>query len=322
MSAFRSFRIKVVSMEVNISLPDSKVLSLSDSVHQFIPDGSSIALGLSLESLIPFAAAHEIIRQEKRNLTLIGPISDILFDQIIGAGCAAKIRAAWVGNVITGSAYNFRRGIESGRLHIEDHSNLTIAMALKAGAMGVPFMPVRTASGSDLYQTNPGLQQIRCPFTGDRLTAVAAITPDVAIVHVQRADEFGNAHAWGNLGITRDACLASRHVILTAEDIVSPDLIARDPNRVLTPGFRVSAVVHFPWGGHPSPVPGYYNRDHQAFIDYRNSSKSPEQYARWRSDWVDGVCSSQEYRKRLGPERLAKLAIKHHDYAETVDYGY
>jgi len=303
-------------------LSGSKLLSLSDAIDRFVPDGSSIALGLSLESLIPFAAAHEIIRQGKRNLTLIGPISDMLFDQVIGAGCVNRIRAAWVGNVITGSGYNFRRGIESGKLLIEDHSNLTLAMALKAGAMGVPFMPARTALGSDLYQTNTGLKSMICPFTGDRLTAVAAITPDVAIVHVQRSDEYGNAHAWGNLGVTRDACLASRHVILTAEEIVPPDLISRDPNRVITPGFRVSAVVHFPWGGHPSPVPGCYNRDHQAFIDYRNESKTPERCAEWQNRWVTCIHSSAEYRELLGPERMEGLAIQNHDWSEPVDYGY
>ena len=303
-------------------MSDSKLLSLPDSIDRFVPDDSSIALGLSLESLIPFAAAHEIIRQGKRNLTLIGPISDMLFDQVIGAGCVNRIRAAWVGNVITGSCYNFRRGIESGKLLIEDHSNLTVAMALKAGAMGVPFMPARTALGSDLYQTNTGLKSMTCPFTGDRLTAVAAITPDVAIVHVQRSDEFGNAHAWGNLGVTRDACLASRHVILTAEEIVPPDVISRDPNRVITPGFRVSAVVHFPWGGHPSPVPGCYNRDHQAFIDYRKESKTPELFSDWEKHWVTSIQSSAEYQKLLGQARMEGLAIKNHDYAETVDYGY
>jgi glutaconate CoA-transferase subunit A len=279
-------------------------------------------MGLSLESLIPFAAAHEIIRQRKRNLTLIGPISDILFDQVIGAGCASRIRAAWVGNVITGSCYNFRRGIETGRLLIEDHSNLTVAMALRAGAMGVPFMPARTALGSDLYQSNTGLKIMTCPFTGDRLTAVEAIIPDVAVVHVQRADEFGNAHAWGNLGVTRDACLASRHVILTAEEIVSPDVIGRDPNRVITPGFRVSAVVHFPWGGHPSPVPGYYNRDHQAFIDYRNESKTPELFADWQKRWIDGIQSPEAYQDLLGPQRMDGLGIKKHAWSESVDYGY
>ena len=303
-------------------MTDSKLHSLSDAVKRFVPDGSAIAMGLSLESLIPFAAGHEIIRQRKRNMTLIGPISDMLFDQVIGAACVKKIRAAWVGNVITGSSYNFRRAIESGQLLIEDHSNLTIAMALKAGAMGVPFMPARTALGSDLHQTNPGLKFMTCPYSGDRLTAVAAIVPDVAIVHVQRSDEFGNAHSWGNLGVTRDACLASRRIILTTEEIVSPDIISRDPNRVLTPGFQVSAVVHCPWGGHPSPVPGHYNRDHQAFIDYRNQSKTPGDYIAWQNQWVNCVHSSQDYQKLLGPERMEKLAIKNHDYAETVDYGY
>lgn len=297
-------------------------MSLSECIQRFLPDDSSVAMGLSLESLIPFAAAHEIIRQRKRNLCLIGPISDILFDQVIGAGCVHQIKAAWVGNVITGSGYNFRRGIETDTLKIEDHSNLTLAMALRAGAMGVSFMPTRTALGSDLFKTNPGLKTMTCPFTTDRLTAVAAINPDVAIVHVQRADEYGNASTWGNLGVTRDACLASRHVIITAEEIVSPDFISADPNRVITPGFRVNAVVHFPWGAHPSPVPGCYNRDHQAFIDYRNESKTTMLFAKWQNRWVDNIHGHHAYRDLLGHERMDGLAIKSHVFPETVDYGY
>jgi glutaconate CoA-transferase subunit A len=271
--------------------------------------------------MIPFAAGHELIRQRKRALTLIGPISDILFDQLIGAGCVAKIRAAWVGNVITGSSYNFRRAVEQGIVEMEDHSNLTLAMALRAGAMGVPFMPARTALGSDLFKTNPSLKTTICPFSGDTLTAVAAINPDVAIIHVQRADENGNAHAWGNFGITREACLASRHIILTAEEIVAPEVISSDPNRVITPGFRVSAVVHAPWGAHPSPVPGYYNRDHQAFIEYQQNSKTPERFAAWQTHWVDEVHSSADYLALLG-ERIAGLKLKTHAWSEAVDYGY
>jgi glutaconate CoA-transferase subunit A len=245
--------------------------------------------------LIPFAAGHEIIRQRKQNLTLIGPISDILYDQLIGAGCVARIRAAWVGNVITGSGYNFRHAVESRALEMEDHSNLTISMALRAGAMGVPFMPTRTALGSDLYRTNGSLKTMVCPFTSETLTAVAAINPDVAIIHVQRADEYGNAHCWGNMGITREACLAARRVVITAEEIVPPDVINSDPNRVITPGFRVSAVVHAPWGAHPSPVPGFYNRDHQFFLDYQTQSRTPERFATWQAQWVDGVSDSQDY---------------------------
>ena len=303
-------------------MPDSKLLPLAEAIDRFVPDGSSIALGLAQETLIPFAAGHELIRQKKRRLTLIGPISDILFDQIIGAGCVRKIRAAWVGNVITGSSYNFRGAVESGNLEMEDHSNLTLAMALMAAAMGVPFMPARTALGSDLFKTNTHLKTMTCPFSGVKLTAVAALRPDVAIVHLQRADVFGNAHAWGNLGLTRDACLASNRIIITAEEIVEPDVISRDPNRVITPGYRVSAVVHVPWGGHPSPVPGFYNRDHQGFIDYRAESKTQETFLVWQKRWVDDVQNWQDYTKLLGKKRMAALAIKHHDFSEPVDYGY
>jgi glutaconate CoA-transferase subunit A len=303
-------------------VPDSKHYSLAEAIDRFVPNGSQVAMGTAQETLIPFAAGYEIIRQRKSDLTLIGPISDMLFDQLVGAGCVRKIRAAWVGNVITGSGYNFRRAVEDGLIEMEDHSILTLTMALSAGAMGVSYMPARTALGSDLYKTNASLKSINCPFSGDTLTAVAAMNPDVAIIHVQRADEFGNAHVWGNLGVTREACGASRHIIITAEEIVSSTIINSDPNRVITPGFRVSAVVHVPWGGHPSPVPGYYNRDHQAFIDYRADSKTPEAFARWLKRWVEGVESSQDYFKLLGEKRIAELALKNHVFSEPADFGY
>jgi glutaconate CoA-transferase subunit A len=300
----------------------AKLLSLSEAIDRFVPDGCSLAIGLAQETLIPFAAGHELIRQNKKDLTLIGPISDILFDQIIGGAGVVKVRAAWVGNVITGSSYNFRRAVESGALEMEDHSNLTLAMALRAGAMGVPFMPSKTALGSDLFRTNSSLKLMTCPFSGESLTAVTAINPDVAIVHLQRADKFGNAHAWGNLGITRDACLASKHIVITAEEIVETGVIQRDPNRVITPGFRVSAVVHAPWGGHPSPVPGYYNRDHQGFIDYRNCSKTSADFDKWKKSWIDNIRSWKDYVNLVGKKRMADLSIKQHDFSEPVDYGY
>jgi glutaconate CoA-transferase subunit A len=300
----------------------SKLIPLPDAIGRFVPDGSSVAAGLGLEASIPFAAGHEIIRQRKRGLTLIGPISDMLFDQMIGAGCVQRVQAAWVGNVITGSGYNFRRAVESGALRVEDHSNLTIAMALKAAAMGVSFMPVRTALGSDLIVAHPGLTPIACPFTGGPLAAVAAIAPDVTLIHVQRADASGSAHAWGNLGVMRDACLAARHVVITAEEIVPTAVITSDPNRVIIPAFRVSAVCHVPWGAHPSPVPGFYNRDHQAFIDYRDGSKTPEAFARWQERWVDTPKSREDYLKLLGAERMSELALRNHLFSVPADYGY
>jgi len=303
-------------------MPSSRQMRLDQAIERLVPDGSAVTLGTSLETMIPFAAGHELIRQQKKELTLIGPISDILFDQIIGAGCVRKVRAAWVGNVITGSGYNFRRAVEARQLAIEDHSNLTLAMALKAGAMGVPFMPCRTALGSGLYQTNAGLKTVACPFSGATLTAVGAITPDVAIVHVQRADIYGNAHAWGNLGVSREACLAAHRIILTAEEIVAPDVIRSDPNRVITPGFKVDAVVHWPWGAHPSPVPGHYNRDHQMFIDYQDQSRTPEAFAQWRRAWVEGIQTSKDYLKRIGQKRMDALALKQHVYSAQADFGY
>ncbi|MEJ2352818.1 MAG: CoA-transferase [Anaerolineales bacterium] len=303
-------------------MPDSKLLSLKLAISRFVPDNSSVVMGSAQETLIPFAAGHEIIRQRKRDLTLIGPISDILFDQLIGAGCVRKVRAAWVGNVITGSGYNFRRAIESGLLEIEDHSNLTLSMALRAGALGVPFLPTHTARGSDLFKTNPGLKTVICPFTSQNLTAVAAMNPDVTIIHAPRADEYGNAHCWGNTGITREACLAADRVLVTCEEVVSPEVISSDPNRVITPGFRVCAVAHAPWGAHPSPVPGYYNRDHQAFLDYRDESITPPAFAAWQARWVDGVKDQAGYMNLLGEQRMKQLWLKVSAPSAEANFGY
>jgi glutaconate CoA-transferase subunit A len=300
----------------------SKLTTLSEGINRLIPDGASVAIGMAQETMIPFFAGHEIIRQKKRNLTLIGPISDMLFDQLVGGNCVRKIRAGWVGNVITGSCYNFRREIENKTLEIEDHSNLTLTMALFAGAMGVPYMPTRTALGSDLYKTNPGLKKISCPFTGDTLTAVSAIRPDTTVIHVQRSDPFGNAHIWGNLAIIREACMASRNILITAEEIVDSKIISSDPNRVVIPGFKVSAVVHLPWGSYPSPVPGFYNRDHQAFIDYRNRSKTEKSFKQWLSDWVDSALNIKMYMDRIGKERMAALSVTHHVFSAPADFGY
>ena len=303
-------------------MPQSKLIGLPEAIDAFVPHACAIALGTAQETLIPFAAGHEIIRQRKRGLTLIGPISDILFDQMIGAGCVERVRAAWVGNVITGSGYNFRRAIEAGAITVEDHSVLTLTSALTAGKMGIPFMPTLTALGSDLYQTNSSLKTIACPFTGRKLTAVRAIQPDVTIIHAQRADRFGNAHVWGNMGVTREACLAGRSVVITTEEVVEPKVIDSDPNRVVAPGFKVAAVVHVPWGAHPSPVPGYYNRDHRAFIGYRDASRTPEGFLGWQQHWIDDVASPAGYRERIGESRRRELAIGNHSFSEPVDYGY
>src|SRR6185312_10116952 len=240
----------------------NKLISMTDAITQYVPDGSSVAIGLALEPLIAFAAAHEIIRQQRRDLTLIGPISDILFDQLIGAGCVEKVIAAWVGNVMMGQAYNFRRAVEEEKIKVFNLTNFTIALALQAGAMGVPYLPTRTAQGSDVPKGNHFFYQVFSPFEGkEPLLAVRALVPDVTIVHVQRADENGNAHCWGNFGVMIEAVRAAKKVIVCAEEIVAPEVIASDPNRTVIPGFLVSAVVECPLGAHPSPVQGYNKRD-------------------------------------------------------------
>jgi len=305
-------------------MPRSKRMSMSEAIERFVSDGSSVAMGLALESLIPFAAGHEIVRRGRRNLTLIGPISDILFDQLIGAGCAAMIRAAWVGNVSAGLGHNYRRAAEQGvpnRLAIQDYSNFTIALGLLAGAMGIPSIPTRSVLGSDIAQANPGLTLALSPASAEPLTFVSAIVPDVAILHVQRAAENGGCHAWGNLGVCEEAALAAKSVIVVAEEIVDSSVITSDPNRVLVPQHRVSAVVHEPGGAHPSPVQGYYGRDHEFYHEYHASSKTESGFADWRARWIDGVTGRDSYFRLLGAARWQALAVRNQRFAAPVNYS-
>src|SRR5256885_10894668 len=259
-----------------------KLRSMRDAIAELVPDGSSVGLGLQLEQMIPFAAGHEVIRQKKRDLRLIGPISDCLVDQLIGAGCVKDIVAAWVGNVMMGQAYNFRRAVEAAEVRVFNMTNFTVALGLQAAAMGVPFLPTRTAMGSDIPKGNHFFYQIISPFEPkETLFAVRAIVPDVAIVNVQRADEGGNAHCWGNFGVMLEAVRAAKKVIVIADQIVEPEVIASDPNRTVIPGFLVSAVVHEPFGAHPSPVQGYYGRDNEFFRADHAETKTPEEFACW-----------------------------------------
>src|SRR5579862_7523016 len=260
----------------------SKLLSMREAIAEYVPDGASVALGLQMEQMIPFAAGHELIRQQKKNLTLIGPISDVLFDQVIGAGCVEKIIAAWVGNVMMGSAYNFRRAVEHEGLRVFNMTNFTVALALQAGAMGVPFLPTKSALGSDTTKGNHFFYQIVSPFEPkESLWAVRALTPDVTIVHVQRADREGNAHCWGNFGVMIEGVRAAKRVIVVAEEIVAPEVIASDPNRTVIPGFLVNAVVECRYGAHPSPVQGYYSRDDDFFREYHAETKTKENSDTW-----------------------------------------
>lgn len=308
----------------------SKVVTMRSAVAEHIPDGSSVALGLQMEQMIPFAAGHEIIRRKRRGLRLIGPISDILFDQLIGAGCVKDVVAAWVGNVMMGSAYNFRRATEQENpgtpgepLKVFNMTNFSLALALQAGAMGVPFLPTRSAMGSDVPKGNHFFYQIISPFEPkETLLAVRALQPDVAVVHVQRADRNGNAHCWGNFGVMIEGVRAAKKVIVCAEEVVPEDVIASDPNRTVIPGFLVSAVVECSLGAHPSPVQGYYKRDDVFFRQYHEETKTQADFDSWAQRWIEGVADCAAYTKQLGETRVQSLGVKTHAYAAATDFGY
>ncbi|MDR7427012.1 MAG: CoA-transferase [Armatimonadota bacterium] len=298
---------------------------MAEAIDRWVGDDASVVMGCGLESAIPFAAGHELIRQGRRGLTLIGPISDMLFDLLVGSGCARKVVAAWVGNVGDGLGHNFRRAVEQGipqRVEVDDHSNLTLALGLQAAAWGVPYLPTLTVLGSSLLTSNPGLRPLTCPFTGQNLVAVQAIRPDVAIVHAQRADAEGNTHLWGNLGVTVEAVRAARCVIVSCEEVVPPEVIRSDPNRTLIPGFLVSAVVAEPWGAHPSPLQGYARRDDAFYVDYHAHSRSRAGFEAWLRTWVLDVRDRREYLARLGEDRLRRLQITRAALAAPVDYGW
>jgi len=281
----------------------TKLVALREAVARFVPDGASVALGCALEPAIPFAFAHEVIRQRRRDLHLIGPISDIAFDQLIGAGCVARISAAWVGNVSAGLAHAYRRAMEQGlprRIEVRDHSNFTIAQALLAGALGAPYLPTRTLLGSDIPRANGTFKEARDPFSGDELLLVPAIVPDVAVVAVQRADEDGNAHLWGPWGVSQEAALAATSVIVLAEEIVDRAVIASDPNRTIVPGTKVTAVVREPGACHPSPLQGRYRRDHEFFHEYHRATRTVEGFDAWIGEWVTGVEDRSGYLAKLG----------------------
>jgi len=305
-------------------VPEDKLCSMHEAVARFVPDGASVCMGTALEALIPFAAGHEIIRQRRRGLTLVGPISDMLFDQLVAAGCVRRIQAAWVGNVSAGLGHNYRRAVERGiphRIEVEDHSNLTIAAALQAGALGAPYVPTRSLLGTGLLQSNPTFKEARDPFSGEPIVLIPALMPDVAILHVQRADADGHAHCWGTLGVTREAALAAKRVILVAEEILPRERLLSDPGLILVPTLKVAAVVHEPFGAYPSPVQGCYRRAHEFYHRYHEESRTEDGMRAWLDRWVYGVKDWPGFLDLLGHRARAAVRITSPRLSEPLDYG-
>src|SRR6266576_6718397 len=222
-------------------------MSMRDAVSRFVHDGDTVVIE-GFTHLICFAAVHEIIRQRRRDLTLARLTPDLIYDQMIAAGCARKLVFSWAGNPGVGSLHAFRRAVEGGTLEIEEYSHFGMVARLSAGAARLPFWTLRNYMGTDLPRVNPMIRSVSCPYTGEALATVPALNPDVTIVHAQRADAQGNAQIWGLLGVQKEAAFASERVIVVVEELVEESVIRADPNRTVIPGMIVHGVVVEPWG--------------------------------------------------------------------------
>jgi len=279
----------------------SRVLSLAEAVEAAVHDGDTVALE-GFTHLIPHAAGHEIIRQCRKRLTLVRMTPDLIYDQMIGMGCAERCVFSWGGNPGVGSLHRFRDAVENGwpgPLAIEEHSHAAMANAYDAGAAGLPCAILRGYIGADLPKVNPNIKSITCPFTGERLAAVPAIRPDVGIVHAQKADRAGNVMLEGIVGVQKEVVLASKRSIVTVEEIVD-EFGARSPNAVILPAWTVGAIVKVPGGAYPSYAFGYYKRDNAAYKAWDLISRDRDTFLAWMKENV----------LEQGPEAFAAHARK------------
>jgi glutaconate CoA-transferase subunit A len=297
----------------------TKLVPLREAISKYVNDGDTIyAAGFT--HLIPFAAGHEIIRQGRKNLTLARATPDLIYDQMVAAGCARKVIFSYMGNPGVGSLRIVRAAIEKGELDWEEYSHFGMITRLQAAAAGLPFLPMNQTAARDLERANPLIRRVTDPYSGQEVIVVPALHPDVAIVHVQRADANGNAHLWGIVGEQKEVAFAARRLILTAEDIVDESVIRSDPNRTIIPGFIVSAVCHVPHAAHPSYAQGYYDRDNDFYLAWDKISETPAAAKAWLDEWVFGVTERDEYWLKLGAEKHEQLKVPSR-MSTPVDYG-
>ena len=297
----------------------NKLVPLAEAIREHVHDGDMVyAAGFT--HMIPFAAGHEIIRQKRRDLVLARATPDLVYDQMVAAGCARKVIFSYMGNPGVGSLRIVRAELEAGRLEWEEYSHFGMISRLQAGATGLPFMPMNPTAAGDLERANPNYRTVTDPYSGKEVVVVPALRPDVAIVHVQRADAEGNAQIWGIIGEQKEAAFAAERVILTAEEIVDAEVIRSDPNRTLIPGFIVDAVCHVPYCSHPSYTQGYYDRDNEFYLEWDKISSSREATQAYLDEWVYGVADRAAYWEKLGPEVHERLKVRS-KLSYPVDYG-
>ena len=293
---------------------------MREAIAAHVRDGDTVVIE-GFTHLICFAAGHEIIRQGRRDLTLCRLTPDLIYDQMIAAGCARKLVFSWAGNPGAGSLHAFRRAAEGkgSPLELEEYSHFGMVARLSAGAARLPFWTMRNYMGTDLPAANPRIRSVTCPYTGEVLATVPALNPDVTIVHAQRADAQGNAQIWGLLGVQKEAAFASARVIVVVEELVEESTIRADPNRTLIPGLIVDAVVVEPWGAHPSYAQGYYDRDNQFYIAWEPISRDPAAVGRYLDEFVHGVPDRAGYVRKCGNLNRLKASER---VCAGVNYGF
>jgi glutaconate CoA-transferase subunit A len=299
-----------------------KVVSMQEAIAAQVADDCSIAIE-GFTGFICFAAGHEIIRQCRRNLTLIRMTPDLIYDQMIAAGAAKKLIFSYMGNPGVGSLYCIRRAVEKGipqPLELEEYSHYGLVGRYAAGATRLPFFALRSYFGSDMIEANPLIKLIDDPYGSGKIAVVPPLNPDVAILHAQRADRQGNTQLWGLLGMQKEVAFASKRVIVVVEELVNESVIRADPNRTLIPGLIVNAVVHEPYGAYPSYVQGYYDRDNESYLAWDKLSQDHDAVIAWLDEWVFGLENHAAYVRKLGQALLDKLKPEPL-LAAAVDYG-
>ncbi|GAB4147320.1 MAG: CoA transferase subunit A [Candidatus Promineifilaceae bacterium] len=295
---------------------------MSQAVSQYVHNGDVVAIE-GFTAFICFAAAHEIIRQRKEHLTLCRLTPDLIYDQMIAAGVADRLIFSYLGNPGVGNLHAIRRAVEKGiprPLAIEEYSHFGMVGRYVAGAGRLPFFPLRSYIGTDMPAANPQIKFVDSPYGKGSIAVVPPLNPDVVFIHAQRADKQGNTQLWGLLGAQKEAAFAGKHVVVVVEEIVSEDVIRRDPNRTLIPGLIVNAVVHEPYGAHPSYAQGYYDRDNQFYLEWEEISREQASTEAWLQEWVYDLPDRAAYLQKLGQARLDNLAPGEL-YADPVNYG-
>jgi glutaconate CoA-transferase, subunit A len=300
----------------------SKVASMRDAIRSLVRDGDSVAIE-GFTHLICFAAGHELIRQRRRDLTLVRMTPDVIYDQMIGAGVARKLVFSWLGNPGVGGLHAIRRVSEgpAASLELEEYSHYGMVGRYIAGATNLPFFPLRSYYETDLPVANPLIRPLRSPYGEEQVYVVPPLRPDVTIVHAQRADAAGDTQMWGLLGAQKEAAFAADRVIVVVEELVDESVIRADPNRTVIPGLIVDAVVVEPYGAHPSYAQGHYDRDNAFYVEWDEVSRDPRRLADWLDTWVHGLSGRAEYMERLGDAVRTRIRPTGAAPAGPIDYG-